>query len=103
MWTKAKKKGRKENLNNLERTGSSDLVMRNHAVGVTCLVPVRIVEYLPDLEALGRLGEADHVVGGADLDEGEPGHLGQSGGKGRLAGIWSSLQKDARYMYINIE
>ena len=39
-------------------------------------VPVRIVEYLPDLEALGRLGEADHVVGGADLDEGEPGHLG---------------------------
>ena len=39
MWTKAKKKGRKENLSNLERTGSSDLVMRNHAVGVTCTVP----------------------------------------------------------------
>ena len=43
---------------------------------VLSTVPVRIVEYLPDLEALGRLGEADHVVGGADLDEGEPGHLG---------------------------
>ena len=35
------------------------------------LIPVRIVEDLLNGFALGRLREADHVVGGADLHEGE--------------------------------
>ena len=35
------------------------------------LIPVCVVEDLLDGLALGRLGEADHVVGGADLHEGE--------------------------------
>ena len=36
-------------------------------------IPVRIIEDLPDGLALGRLCEADHVVGGADLHKGEAG------------------------------
>ena len=36
-----------------------------------CLLPVCIVKDLLDGLALGRLSEADHVVGRADLHEGE--------------------------------
>ena len=49
------------------------------------LSPVSIIEYLLDLEALGGLGEAHHVVRAADLDEGEVGGPGKLGGQGGLA------------------
>lgn len=56
---------------------------------------VSVVEDLSHLEALGRLGEADHVLGADDLDEGQVGRLCEVGGDGRLARVRRAFEEDA--------
>ena len=53
-----------------------------HCMSCPPLSPVGILEDFLDLETLGGLGVADHVLGCAHLDEGEARLLGQGGGQG---------------------
>ena len=58
------------------------------------LKPVSIVKYLFDLETLGGLSEAHHVIRAADLDEGEVGGTGQLCGQGSLTSVRRPLEQD---------